>query len=459
MQALELIKERLVRELEIYYSKNGKLSTDSTFGIHRIEVPVEDIDLINWLWRQPHKDKLFWSGRNKKFRVAGAGVAHRISNRNSYEYADAFQEMYRNFSHSHSNIKYFGGMRFNPESSSDEQWRAFKNFNFWVPQFEIVEKEGNKFLAYNFPEPRKSELRYQKYKLYQKLENLHLNGKPFRAIIPKSNLLKTKPSRAEWDIIIQKALELIDDALLQKIVLARMSDYQFEDVIEPLALLQNLLNLNSHSYHFYFQPGVDYGFLGATPEQLYERQQKQIFSDAIAGTRPRSENVDKDQQLGRDLLESDKDRREHRWVSNFVREKLEMLCSDVEALSSEALLKLNHIQHLHSSFRGKLKDNQNDGNIIDSLHPTPAVGGCPHKPAMKNIAELERFDRGWYAAPVGWIAPDAAEFAVAIRSATVAKNQVKLYAGAGIVSGSDAEMEWRELDNKILNFTQLFKTG
>ena len=97
-----------------------------------------------------------------------------------------------------------------------------------------------------------------------------------------------------------------------------------------------------------------------------------------------------------------------------------------------------------------------DGEIIHKLHPTPAVGGYPKKQALEAIEEIEPFERGWYAAPVGWVGYDRAEFAVAIRSSLIVKNKVALFAGAGIVSGSQPEAEWEELENKIRNFRQIF---
>ena len=93
-----------------------------------------------------------------------------------------------------------------------------------------------------------------------------------------------------------------------------------------------------------------------------------------------------------------------------------------------------------------------DGKIIDRLHPTPAVGGSPRREAIDRIGELETFDRGWYAGPVGWVSKSAAEFCVAIRSAQIVRNRLNVYAGAGIVPGSEAEKEWEEIENKIASF-------
>ncbi|MEO0489925.1 MAG: chorismate-binding protein, partial [Cyanobacteria bacterium J06659_2] len=104
---------------------------------------------------------------------------------------------------------------------------------------------------------------------------------------------------------------------------------------------------------------------------------------------------------------------------------------------------------------GILTDGVTDGEILPRLHPTPAVGGFPKRPAREAIDQLEPFERGWYAAPVGWVSRNAAEFAVAIRSGLVVNHQLSLFSGAGIVPGSNPSDEWQEIENKLRAFTTL----
>jgi menaquinone-specific isochorismate synthase len=120
------------------------------------------------------------------------------------------------------------------------------------------------------------------------------------------------------------------------------------------------------------------------------------------------------------------------------------------------ILKLNQVQHLYTQCQGILKPDLTDADILPKLHPTPAVGGFPRTQALQLIEELEPFARGWYAAPVGWVGFDCAEFAVAIRSGLVDLDRLLLFAGAGIVIGSQPEAEWAEIENKIRHFTELF---
>jgi menaquinone-specific isochorismate synthase len=157
------------------------------------------------------------------------------------------------------------------------------------------------------------------------------------------------------------------------------------------------------------------------------------------------------------MYESDKDLREHRWVKKMIIDRLTPYCERIEETLDEKLLKLSHVQHLVSEFRADLHSGVRNEQILEALHPTPAVGGYPKKPAVERISQLEPFDRGWYAAPVGWVSQDEAEFAVAIRSALVQKEQLHIFAGSGIVNGSDPKKEWDENRNKAQNFLQLFE--
>ena len=115
-------------------------------------------------------------------------------------------------------------------------------------------------------------------------------------------------------------------------------------------------------------------------------------------------------------------------------------------------MRLAKKQHLRSNVQGTLKADVDDGMLLKRLHPTPAVGGYPTDNALPEIARIEPFNRGWYAAPVGWVGSDSAQFAVGIRSGLVEGNELSLFSGAGIVRGSDPDAEWREVENKIQDF-------
>ena len=177
--------------------------------------------------------------------------------------------------------------------------------------------------------------------------------------------------------------------------------------------------------------------------------------EALAGTRHRDRDEATDEQLGRELLTSEKDRREHQHVVDGVSNQLGPLCKKLTGGDDVTLVKLARVQHLRASFEGHLKPSVTDFELITALHPTPAVGGVPSDEAVARIAAIEPFDRGLYAGPVGYFGKDETEFAVGIRSMLIAGDLIRMYSGAGIVAGSNPEEEWQELDNKIAGWRRI----
>ncbi len=142
-----------------------------------------------------------------------------------------------------------------------------------------------------------------------------------------------------------------------------------------------------------------------------------------------------------------------------IEEALRPLCTELEAEDGVSEMKLASRRHLVSRVRGELREGVTDADVLRALHPTPAVGGYPGEVALEGIRELEPFDRGWWAGPVGWVGADASEFAVGIRSGLVRGRTLALFSGAGIVPGSRAEEEWAEVEQKIGDFTGAFGLG
>ena len=140
---------------------------------------------------------------------------------------------------------------------------------------------------------------------------------------------------------------------------------------------------------------------------------------------------------------------EHAIVAEALREAFTRVCTEAPTARAPGILKLARVQHLHTPFEGQLRPGVTDGDLLDLLHPTPATGGYPAGAAQEFLARIEKTQRGWYAGPLGWVRPEAAEFCVAIRSARVRGSRLELWAGAGVVPGSEPEKEWAELESKI----------
>lgn len=228
--------------------------------------------------------------------------------------------------------------------------------------------------------------------------------------------------------------------------------------IDPLTWLSCLKVEGENAYQFCLQPPQSPAFIGNTPEQLFHRHKLSSSSEALAATRHRGASKSLDIQIGEDLLSSPKDHSEFAIVRACIMEKLQAICSDVLINPKKSLRKLPRIQHLYARIMGKLHSEDDEFKILSSLHPTPAVCGLPTEEARILIAQTEMFDRGMYAGPVGWFGGEESEFAVGIRSALLGKGpDALIYAGTGIVEGSNSYLEWDELELKTSQFTKFMK--
>ena len=442
---LENIKSSILNRL-------NQSDFSSTSKILRIDIPIPNINIIKWLGQQSTAEKIYWSERNGDFEIGGIGKADIITAKTFDNYEKSISLIKKQFSEDFKFLRYYGGFQFNQNETADRLWTDFGNYYFILPLFEIYRTEDEFYFATNIvldnsinKEKHIEKILYEFDKLEYKKHFVFPNSNDFlsREDIPNTN---------GWVDIVNSALDSISKKTVEKVVLARKVILKFSEELNTLSLLNKLKTINPFATHFCFQIKKNFAFLGGTPELLYHRNNGTIYSEAIAGTRPRGKNEYEDMIFERELLDSDKERREHAFVIESVKESLNNLCKEVTASKEVSVIKLRRLQHLYSKFHGKLKDGISDIEILSALHPTPAVGGFPGQEALKQIQDLEPFNRGWYAAPVGWIGYNSAEFAVAIRSGLINGKNLALYSGGGIVDGSDVNSEWQEIENKIGNF-------
>jgi len=197
--------------------------------------------------------------------------------------------------------------------------------------------------------------------------------------------------------------------------------------------------------------GKGQSFIGASPERLLSINEGRLTTDALAGSASRGQTPEADEALAQSLLNSDKERYEHQVVVKFIAEQLRSLDLDPNYTPAPQLLQLLHIQHLHTPMSATIDPKKvSPLDILAKLHPTPAVAGLPLQNACKLIHQHENFDRGLYAAPLGWIDTEGnSEFIVGIRSALIDGCKARLYAGAGIVAGSEPAKELAEIKLKL----------
>ncbi len=241
---------------------------------------------------------------------------------------------------------------------------------------------------------------------------------------------------------LDRALELVERGELQKLVLAVRQHLLLDGPLDPLSLLSHLRRSQPGSCRFLWQRSQREALVGASPERLLTLRQGQLRSDALAGTAPLGEPADQ-------LLHSRKDRHEHELVVETITAVLQKAGLEPRRPRRPRLARHGSLVHLHTPITASLQA-QAPLSLAEALHPTPAVAGLPRREAMAWLRSLEPFERGHYAAPIGWIDTEGdTDLRVAIRSGTLRGRQLELTAGAGLVRGSHPERELQEVALKL----------
>ena len=257
----------------------------------------------------------------------------------------------------------------------------------------------------------------------------------------------------EWLRLIRQATETIARGEVEKVVLARATDLQFSQPVNAVALMAASRALNLNCYHFCMVFDASNAFLGSTPERLWRRRGNLLRTEALAGTVASHPDDKQARLLGDWLMNDDKNQRENMLVVEDICQRLQHHTRTLEVLPAQ-VMRLRKVQHLRRCIWTELK-HADDEQCLHVLQPTAAVAGLPRQPAREFIHRVEPFDREWYAGSAGYLSPEQSEFCVALRSARVHDATVRLYAGAGIVSGSDPEQEWQEIENKAAGLRSL----
>jgi isochorismate synthase len=247
---------------------------------------------------------------------------------------------------------------------------------------------------------------------------------------------------------------------MRKVVLARTIEVNAGRTLDPRRLVQRLRAVDPGAYAF-AMPTEHGVVVGASPELLVARSGHRVRSNPLAGSAPRSGDPDEDRANGEELAASAKDREEHEIVVEAVAEILGPYCEELSWDPEPVLLATPNVWHLSTRFAGSLRDPPPAVlELVLALHPTPAVAGSPTVAALTTIAALEPFERGAYAGPVGWMdAEGDGGWAIALRCAELRGDRALLYAGAGIVAGSDPVSELDETERKFRAFLDALRWG
>lgn len=433
-----------------------------------VSMRCDDVDAMALLKEALGQERFYWRDPRSGVIYVGVGIAadlsawgsnrfHAIAEQAAKLFADA---QIANHLPEFATPHLFGGFSFSDDFTPDNTWSIYAPAQFILPHYQLAissdhgvpqgwltinallelsgDKESDALATAELTAQLQSALQARS-------QWLHTASGPQSSATAEPLSRNYPMSYPAWEQMLQAALSQFETGRLEKVVLSRVCELRFRRNVD---VDQALLFLNAHypdCYRFLFEPRPYHAFFGASPELLVDLDGRTLTTMGLAGSEPRGKTPDEDEKLGQQLLESPKDRHEHQLVVDALRRRLIPFCTELSIADKPRLLKLSNIQHLYTPVSGVLHRPHTILELLQQLHPTPALGGAPREDALRFISDFEPAPRGWYAAPIGVINRQLqGTFSVAIRSAVTEFERVWLHAGAGIVAASDPQKEWNE---------------
>jgi len=401
-----------------------------------------------------------WEQPDRGFALGAIGNAHEAVSRGPERFRDVDRECLRIAGEAivagadrvpaGAGPLWCGGFAFAGDGGRAPAWSSFAPASMTLPELSLCRRGEDLYLTLNAvlaagEDPAGALARVERRLAALREEPLPMLG-PQRGGAPE---IRSTRSPGDFERAVAAAVARIEAGGIEKVVLAREVVVTAASAYDPAPVFGALRELFPAC--FCFCCGTAEGaFLGASPELLLRRAGASLSTVALAGSTRRSSDPSVDDHLGEQLLRSEKDRHEHEIVARRIVRALRRHAVWVEAAAEPSIVKVANIQHLATPIVAQLAEPRSTVELAGALHPTPAVGGDPWPRAAEEIAELEHLDRGWYAGPVGWMdASEDGEFCVAVRSALLRDRTAHLFAGGGIVAGSDPAAELAETEVKL----------
>ena len=263
-------------------------------------------------------------------------------------------------------------------------------------------------------------------------------------------------SRATWQSEMDAALAAIAEGRVSKVVLSRRQRVVAACPFSSKDLLVNLIDGDARGTVLLYRY-ADVFFCGCTPELLVRKQGDQVESMCLAGTCPVGATPEESQVLAEELMADSKNRAEHDYVVQLIRNVLDRVCYAVDVPATPEIMRLAHVQHLFTPARARVLAGVTLADLMEDLHPTPAVAGAPVGEARMLLREIEPYNRGFFAGACGFVDGEGdGEFSVALRTGVFDGEMGWVYGGCGIVAESDAEAEYHEIDLKLRTILSAF---
>lgn len=422
-------------------------------------IPCQPYPLTEFLRFGSGWERFYFESDQSPTAIAGLGIAAQISSNGKNRFAEIGQSLNDFFqrvicineSDALPRPTLLGGGAFFDHTERG-LWDSFPSATLILPRCALIRFGEETFFSVNQlsaeNEPLASASQRAQMEAETFLSQLESTILPTPSI--PDEITTNETSRVVWQNTIRHSVDMIHQGGLKKVVMARRVQVNGNRSIDVPALLESLGESCPSCFRFLFEFSPATTFAGVTPERLVSVSGKKFTTAAIAGSIRRSDFPAEDEALGQQLIQSQKDQSEHSFVKHEIRARLENLVASLQVDAAPQLLRLPNIQHLWTHIEGILHPNQSVLDLVAALHPTPAVGGVPSETALQLIHQLEGFERGWYAGPVGWVDADGnGDFVVAIRSGLFRDNTATFFGGAGIVADSDPDKEWEETGLKI----------
>ncbi len=335
----------------------------------------------------------------------------------------------------------FGGIAFRPEAVRPAPWTAFRDASFALPRW-LYATNGERAILTLAVLPGERIAPAEIEAALARIDASSTTATVVNGGARGAELERTSP--ADWELMITDALARIRAQEMEKVVPMTRCHVISPGVLDVAAALGRVRKAYPECARFAFRR-EETTFIGASPERLVALRGLEVEADSLAGSRARARDAEGDARAMRELSESDKDLREHAHVAHAIERALRPIASEVRIPERPVVRSLRNVHHLWTPITATLSARLHALDLVAALHPTPAVCGTPRHAAIEWIAAHEPSPRGWYAGAVGWFdaAGDGA-FSVAIRSGALTRHEAWLYAGAGIVEGSDPAAEYAE---------------
>ena len=339
--------------------------------------------------------------------------------------------------------------------AADDPWGPFGASSLVLPELLLAVTPDGTTLTGTLAAPvahadvRGLERRWERLAVRARALAPNPNGMVAMPVFATLATVDEQPTHDHWRRLVGMFSGAVGRGRIDKVVLARRVDLRSPVELDVPNALRRLAASAPESTTYAFRRGGR-TFLGATPERLVRTEGRTFRTVAVAGTIRRGADPAEDEQLGRALLASEKDREEHAVVVSSIRDLLRPVADSLTVAPEPGVMTLRFVQHLVTEISGTVPDAHGLLALGERLHPTPAVGGEPRDVALALLDEHEGFDRGWYAGPVGWLGADGdGELCVALRCGIVDRTNATLFAGCGIVADSDPDLEWEESRIKL----------